>query len=456
MLSVNNDICSMCHDHQRCGLCCLEVQTKLTENELKWEREMMGSGRGLNTFLADAALHLTAPEEPQPAAQSLHAEPLGHGHAEPHRSPLTWSEPYSSSLSWSEPHRSLVPWSAEPHPHELPSGFSQLAELSDNSGTLLSPSFLGGYHLDTFIPPIDRRVPPSLNASQGHPLATTHWFPDPVQPAAENPENTPAADRQALFTAPTPSTKRLDTQEADQDKEEDKLFFACPFWKRNPHHTWSSSRSCCSNYRRIGDVKQHINRNHSAQHLTDKTKRRNQGLSGGLDELQLDELNTYSDRTATKREQWFVIWDIAFPNLPRPVSPYVNHDLLGELDEYQEYTLTRESDSLPALSPEIATPAQTPQEILQTPGTSFGNLPWFKDSLSLTEDMSADMYDMGSLDCELDPASWQLLCGHEMTLRGDSGSLSPYPDSIPAYMEQANVPLFFLAPDPNIFPYPYS
>lgn len=471
MLGVYHDTCSMCltHDriHERCASCRSEsVQKKdVTENKSKSKSKRRGRGGVLTTFPADAALPLRAPAGPQQAVLTPLTEPLvGHtahtsADLEPHMSPpLSLPElRHFPFFSYAEPHT---------HPHELPSRPLQ-PESSDSPDfgllPLLSSGLLSGYDTLLCAPPVDTsdHLSPILTGSVAHPVATAtaHWFPDPIQPRQAKLIQSVAAKQQVnhLFPATTPKRKRSDILGDEQDNEEEQSF-ACPFWKRDPLHSWSSSRSCCSNHKRIRDVKQHIYRNHSNRHVTDRTKRPNQDPSGGLTELQYLQLKGYSNRTTTKSEQWFAIWDIVFPDLPRPASPYVNHDLPGELDEYKKYRLTRDSDSLPALTPDIATPVQSPQGALNTTATPFGDSPWFDDSLPLLENMSvADMSYMGSLDCGLDLASWQLLCDQEITLHGDYGkSQASYLGNIPTSWEQANVPPYHLAVDGNIFYYPWT
>lgn len=132
---------------------------------------------------------------------------------------------------------------------------------------------------------------------------------------------------------------------------------ACPFWKLNPQ----THRLCFHRkFNRISDVKLHLNRKHKLPateycqrcwiafegqrhkegHLRDP---RGQGCQYnpaarpvGIDNNMAAALHKKSNPSLSTEDQWFAIWDIAFPDQPRPSSPYVNDSLSEDATQLEE------------------------------------------------------------------------------------------------------------------------
>ncbi len=76
----------------------------------------------------------------------------------------------------------------------------------------------------------------------------------------------------------------------------------------------------------------------------------------GVTGAQRESLGRRVDRTLDEAAQWFSVWDILFPNVPRPLSPYLPPQFGGEvLDIVQDYW-ERHKDALVA---EVAQSAGT-------------------------------------------------------------------------------------------------
>ncbi len=137
---------------------------------------------------------------------------------------------------------------------------------------------------------------------------------------------------------------------------------ACPFYKYNSIRHMNCGRLRLS---RIRDVKQHLVRRHRRPpHCPvcgttfDDSERCDSHIMArdchaplggvtveGVTETQRDALTGRVDRALNEPGQWFSVWDILFPNSPRPHSPYLSTDfegVLGILHDYWE----REGDEL--------------------------------------------------------------------------------------------------------------
>ncbi|KXH30540.1 hypothetical protein CNYM01_02951 [Colletotrichum nymphaeae SA-01] len=157
-------------------------------------------------------------------------------------------------------------------------------------------------------------------------------------------------------------SKRLqgNDDDSDRDDEEPKAStskrarskstqhqFACPFWKLDPH----KQRSCYSaTLSEIRYVKQHILRRHvqpthcticmetfdSLKDLDRHLMQRSCATSSdpvyeGINEDQRHELQYWSARRgSSKIDQWFELWDMIFPGIPRPNSPFIDEEVFGK------------------------------------------------------------------------------------------------------------------------------
>jgi hypothetical protein len=53
--------------------------------------------------------------------------------------------------------------------------------------------------------------------------------------------------------------------------------------------------------------------------------------SDGLSQTQIDALSRRADHRLGRAEQWLATWDIVFPEVPRPSSPYMDAELSEDL-----------------------------------------------------------------------------------------------------------------------------
>ncbi|KAK3386737.1 hypothetical protein B0H63DRAFT_540787 [Podospora didyma] len=134
---------------------------------------------------------------------------------------------------------------------------------------------------------------------------------------------------------------------------------ACPFWKRDPF-----KHIDCFKHRltKIAYVKQHIDRKHAPKfyctrcfiifpdqqclnhHDRNVICRRDPSASlDGITYQQHRQLTRKSQSHASDAEKWFAVWDIVFPDTPRPSSAYVNQDLSQDLCLFQEFEESRGS-----------------------------------------------------------------------------------------------------------------
>ncbi|KAK1520864.1 hypothetical protein CABS01_05369 [Colletotrichum abscissum] len=131
--------------------------------------------------------------------------------------------------------------------------------------------------------------------------------------------------------------------------ESTQCHFACPFWRLDPNN----HRPCYSaKLSEIRYVKQHLLRRHVQpfycpccmelfDNYGDRDHHVRQGtcvirLSSehrptGITEDQKMALRCWSARRGSTREdQWFEIWDITFPDVPHPISPYIDEQVFGQ------------------------------------------------------------------------------------------------------------------------------
>ncbi len=155
----------------------------------------------------------------------------------------------------------------------------------------------------------------------------------------DSPSGPPPPKRPKHIPASNPPQKRL---------------LACPFWKANP-----SLHRCCASktLTRIRDVKQHLTRYHKPDHYCNRCKSIFQGKPAltehvsnpaglfcvpsphlnGITPDQQTQLSRKSNKALSEEAQWFVIWSVVFPDLPRPVSAYIDERLSQELGRIREY-----------------------------------------------------------------------------------------------------------------------
>ncbi|KAH7141027.1 hypothetical protein EDB81DRAFT_799325 [Dactylonectria macrodidyma] len=150
-----------------------------------------------------------------------------------------------------------------------------------------------------------------------------------------------------------PPQKKINCDPAEAQKKS----FACPFLKKDP----VEHRDCCTRkLSRIRDVKQHLARRHtperycqlcfetsfadqrSLQHHISERSCLSQEPSTleGISYDQRQQLSKKSNPNITEEGQWFVIWDIIFPESLKPTSAYLDTGLSVEMRLFREYSQT--------------------------------------------------------------------------------------------------------------------
>lgn len=129
--------------------------------------------------------------------------------------------------------------------------------------------------------------------------------------------------------------------------------FACPFSKKSP----SIYRRCYRyELKRVRDVKQHLRRCHrkavycpvcsqtfSNEEARDTHVRQRNCPENprvpveGISDFQAQKLAARCSSKESPEQQWFRVFDICFPGLPRPRSPYVDRLLSEELQSFRDY-----------------------------------------------------------------------------------------------------------------------
>ncbi|KAF6824987.1 HET and ankyrin domain protein [Colletotrichum plurivorum] len=148
-------------------------------------------------------------------------------------------------------------------------------------------------------------------------------------------------------------SKDQKTASKRQKTSEKKLTFACPFSKKDP----MKHRDCYKyTLNRIRDIKQHLVRCHRVplycprcmdtfpneegrdNHIRDVDCPKRQFIKlDGVTDSQRSQLSKKVPSNISKEDQWFGVFDILFPNHPRPGSPYIDNDLLQDITLYQDY-----------------------------------------------------------------------------------------------------------------------
>ncbi|CAI4217553.1 unnamed protein product [Parascedosporium putredinis] len=179
--------------------------------------------------------------------------------------------------------------------------------------------------------------PPTSTRSNRAPIVAA---PDPryeklqhsYVPTPSNPPTSTWSSRAPIVAAPDP-------READQENDSKK--FACPFYKLDPvTHFSCLTRQDLS---QTNHVRQHLNRSHVASqqcptcHITfEKTADWNRHVRGrgceppaagtSYTNMTADQSDKISrlPRNYNAKERWYMMWDVLFPGMPRPPSPYVD------------------------------------------------------------------------------------------------------------------------------------
>lgn len=187
------------------------------------------------------------------------------------------------------------------------------------------------------------------------------------------------------------SVKRAKHSSGDNEmKNESSTTFACHFLKKHPH----KHRDCAKYvFKRVRDVKQHLNRSHRTpdfycarcydvfpnskerdEHTRDKQcqvqpNRRFEGIT----EEQKGLLMQNKGRNKSKEEQWFLMWDILFPNTRRPGSVYRCNPQEEAVVLLRDVWNTRQRDFLADVRPAMAVADNTIHDLMDK---IFDRLEW--------------------------------------------------------------------------------
>lgn len=151
-----------------------------------------------------------------------------------------------------------------------------------------------------------------------------------------------------------PPFKKPRPSESNDGDGETHCTFACPFGKKDP-----ARYTQCFKYelKRIRDVKQHLRRCHRRPihcaicgdvfreetmrdaHLRERTctPKEVSGIVQGMTDAHLAQLSSRAVAKIPKEAQWFAVWDIVFPGHPQPKSPYLDQQMVQELQAFQEF-----------------------------------------------------------------------------------------------------------------------
>ncbi|KAK7992961.1 hypothetical protein PG996_012015 [Apiospora saccharicola] len=137
------------------------------------------------------------------------------------------------------------------------------------------------------------------------------------------------------------------------DDDDEGPTLACPFYKKD-----KITHSKCLTFRlsRVRDVKQHLNRKHiqpqscarCSHHFDTQKSLRTHNRSAsctledfmkpaGIAKDQKKELGTRVGRKLGLAEQWYQVWEIGFPLLDHPISPFVESPIQEVLAGFREY-----------------------------------------------------------------------------------------------------------------------
>ncbi|KAK2023143.1 hypothetical protein LX32DRAFT_163003 [Colletotrichum zoysiae] len=180
---------------------------------------------------------------------------------------------------------------------------------------------------------------PSSNTTDSGRSSRKRWH-------SELPEH-PASDEEVL---PAPGFKRPKVPAPPTRT------LACPFWKKNPDNHRQCYKKVLS---KIKYVKSHLYRFHPApiacpccgaefqseevrdEHLRARrcevVERGDIAGHEGLTAERMRQVSRRADPRLSEEEQWFVIWDIIFPNTPRPSSAYIDGVLSEDVCNFHEF-----------------------------------------------------------------------------------------------------------------------
>lgn len=131
---------------------------------------------------------------------------------------------------------------------------------------------------------------------------------------------------------------------------------ACPFWKLDPNTHW---KCYAKRLTAISYVKQHLNRNHTPAYYCQRCFTIFQQADTYDDHVtatppcmrgpstRLEGISPAQGKRLRRRvegsveDQWFAIWDIVFPQDPRPSLVYMDYDQSEDFASFQEFVRRR-------------------------------------------------------------------------------------------------------------------
>ncbi|KAK4447073.1 hypothetical protein QBC34DRAFT_143042 [Podospora aff. communis PSN243] len=160
--------------------------------------------------------------------------------------------------------------------------------------------------------------------------------------------------------------------------------FACPYWKRSPR----KHRDCFNRkLMRVKDVKLHLWRKHSISPLScprcfdifDTEETRHEHVFGDagciarperaadlMSPSQAERLRRRSKPGQDVARQWFAIWQILFPDVPHPRSPYMDFERSREFCEWEDFCRERGTAMLSEVIERLLRQGNPSAEIIAT------------------------------------------------------------------------------------------
>lgn len=169
----------------------------------------------------------------------------------------------------------------------------------------------------------------------------------------ENPHSSGSGDQDAIDDDDELGSNKRRKATGLNDDDDEGPTLACPFYKKDKI---AHSKCLLFRLRRIKDVKQHLTRKHiqpqfcarcghhfeTQESLRSHTRSASCALADfvepeGITEDQKKELGARVGRKFGLSEQWYQVWDILFPRLDRPISPFVESPIQEVLTGFREY-----------------------------------------------------------------------------------------------------------------------
>jgi hypothetical protein len=206
------------------------------------------------------------------------------------------------------------------------------------------------------------RTVPTGNQGSGHSRPGAPQFetwPSGHHGSTDNNSETPNGKRRLSGEGDSGSNiMAAGSKRAKTGPQKEKML-ACPYWKKD-----SGKYACCFRwkFKEVKRMKEHLRRYHSKircprcqESFRDTDSRDLHIRAGGcelqpdviderLNESQIKKLGARGSSKQTQYDRWYVVWDILFPGIPRPDSPFIDDDIPEGLCEFREYCSQRGRD----------------------------------------------------------------------------------------------------------------